>query len=150
MLRGAPPMSVFSFGEDSDIPPIARIRAAEWETEEYWNRRIRAYLAGELDPKFALKLRVSYVCCERSSIIGFIAGHLTTAIFAKGNWSGSMSFLKNAAAGSGRVTSSVRRMVRRTKRTADLRGRRVCECDRASVLCTQWSGRLETALDGLE
>lgn len=84
MLRGAPPMSVFSFGEDSDIPPMARIRAAEWETEEYWNRRIRAYLAGELDPKFALKPRVSYVCCERSSIIGFIAGHLTTRHFCEG------------------------------------------------------------------
>src|SRR5690242_21632708 len=32
---------------------MARIRAAEWETEEYWNKRIRAYMAGELDPKFA-------------------------------------------------------------------------------------------------
>lgn len=64
--------------EDSDIAAMARIRAAEWETEEHWNKRIHDYLAGELDPKFALKPRVSYTCCEAKSIIGFIAGHLTT------------------------------------------------------------------------
>lgn len=63
--------------EDSDIPAMARIRAAEWETEVYWNKRIHAYLVGELDPKFALKPRVSFTCCEAKSIIGFIAGHLT-------------------------------------------------------------------------
>lgn len=56
---------------------MARIRAAEWETEDYWNKRIRAYMAGELDPKFALKPRINYVCCEAESIVGFIAGHLT-------------------------------------------------------------------------
>lgn len=57
---------------------MARIRAAEWETEEYWNRRIRAYMVGELDPKFALKPRINYVCYEGDSLVGFIAGHLTT------------------------------------------------------------------------
>jgi len=62
----------------SDIPAMARIRALEWETEEYWNRRIRAYVAGELDPKFALKLRINYVCYENDLLVGFIAGHLTT------------------------------------------------------------------------
>ena len=62
----------------SDTPAMARIRAAEWETEEYWNKRIRAYMAGALDPQFALKPRVTYVCCEGDLLIGFIAGHLTT------------------------------------------------------------------------
>jgi ribosomal protein S18 acetylase RimI-like enzyme len=62
---------------DSDIPAMARIRAAEWETEEYWHRRIAAYLCGELHPKYALEPRISYVCCEQHSLVGFIAGHLT-------------------------------------------------------------------------
>lgn len=56
---------------------MARIRAAEWETEEYWNRRIRAYMAGEFDPQFALTLRIIYVCYEDDLVAGFIAGHLT-------------------------------------------------------------------------
>lgn len=56
---------------------MARIRAAEWEAEEYWNRRIHAYLAGELHPKHALMPRISYVCHEGNSLVGFIAGHLT-------------------------------------------------------------------------
>lgn len=75
-----PRMAVLKFREaqTSDIPAMARIRAAEWETEEYWNKRIRAYMAGELDPKFALKPRVNYVCYEDDLLIGFIAGHLTT------------------------------------------------------------------------
>lgn len=73
-------MSNFLYREadESDIPAMARIRAAEWESDEYWAKRISAYLTGELHPKFALKPRVGYVCCEGSSILGFIAGHLTT------------------------------------------------------------------------
>lgn len=62
---------------DSDIPAMARIRAAEWETEEYWQRRISAYLRGELHPRDALRPRISYVCCDQDSLVGFIAGHLT-------------------------------------------------------------------------
>lgn len=60
-----------------DIPLLARIRAAEWETQEYWTHRIAAYLAGELDPKDALKPRMCYAACEGDSILGFVAGHLT-------------------------------------------------------------------------
>ena len=63
--------------EKSDISAMARVRAAEWETEEYWNNRIAAYLAGELHPKHALMPRISYVSCEGDSLVGFIAGHLT-------------------------------------------------------------------------
>ena len=80
MLRRSPRMATLKFREaqSSDIPAMARIRAEEWETEEYWNKRIRAYMAGELDPKFALKPRVTYVCCEGDLLVGFIAGHITT------------------------------------------------------------------------
>ncbi|MFZ1112424.1 MAG: GNAT family N-acetyltransferase [Candidatus Acidiferrales bacterium] len=63
--------------EKSDISAMARIRAAEWESEEYWRNRITAYLAGELHPQQALKPRVSYVSCEGDFLVGFIAGHLT-------------------------------------------------------------------------
>lgn len=56
---------------------MARIRAAEWETEEYWINRISAYLAAELHPQQALKPRAGYVSYKESSLIGFVAGHLT-------------------------------------------------------------------------
>ncbi|HKF53263.1 MAG TPA: GNAT family N-acetyltransferase [Candidatus Acidoferrales bacterium] len=72
-------MSLFTYREatESDIPAMARIRAAEWETEEYWLRRISAYLQGKHDPQKALKPRISYVAIESDFIVGFIAGHLT-------------------------------------------------------------------------
>jgi ribosomal protein S18 acetylase RimI-like enzyme len=63
--------------EKSDVPAMARIRAAEWETEEYWRGRISNYLDGELHPQQALISRVSYVALEGESLVGFIAGHLT-------------------------------------------------------------------------
>jgi len=67
----------YRLAETSDIPAMARIRAAEWETAEYWRARISQYLAGELHPKHALLPRVSYVAVEGDSLVGFIAGHLT-------------------------------------------------------------------------
>lgn len=61
----------------SDISTMARIRAAEWETGEYWLGRITAYLAGKLDPQKTLKPRIGYVALEGDLIVGFTAGHLT-------------------------------------------------------------------------
>jgi ribosomal protein S18 acetylase RimI-like enzyme len=61
----------------SDIPAMAAIRAGDWGTEEYWRERIRQYLTHKLDPKEALRPRVSFVCVERSRVVGLIAGHLT-------------------------------------------------------------------------
>src|SRR5882672_941259 len=63
--------------EKNDIPSMAQIRAKEWETEEYWNRRISGYLDGKLHPQHALLPRVSYVALNGDSLVGFIAGHLT-------------------------------------------------------------------------
>jgi ribosomal protein S18 acetylase RimI-like enzyme len=63
--------------EGSDIPAMARIRAAEWETEAYWNVRISRYLDCELHPQQALTPRVIYVASEGDSLLGLIAGHLT-------------------------------------------------------------------------
>ncbi len=63
--------------EKSDIPAMAQIRAAEWESEEYWKGRITGYLDGKLHPRQALMPRVIYVALEDDSLVGFIAGHLT-------------------------------------------------------------------------
>ena len=63
--------------DKSDVPAMARIRAEEWETEEYWRVRISRYLDRELHPQQALMPRVIYVALEGDSVVGFIAGHLT-------------------------------------------------------------------------
>jgi len=63
--------------EKSDIRAMARIRAGEWGTEEYWRRRIRAYMDCTFDPRHALLPRVNYVALTRSAMVGLIAGHLT-------------------------------------------------------------------------
>ena len=63
---------------ESDVPALARIRAREWETEEYWIARISAYRNGTIHPQQALLPRVIFVALEEDgSIPGFIAGHLT-------------------------------------------------------------------------
>ena len=61
----------------SDVPALARIRAAEWETQDYWQRRITGYLNGTLHPQQSLPPRVLYVALDGVATVGFIAGHLT-------------------------------------------------------------------------
>src|SRR5438874_13833463 len=68
----------------SDIPALARIRAAEWETEDYWSRRIAGYLNGTVHPQQALAPRVLYVALDVSATIGFIAGHLSRRFGCEG------------------------------------------------------------------
>lgn len=63
--------------ERSDIPGLARIRAAEWGSEDYWITRITGYLDGVVNPQKALAPRVIYIAEQAGVIIGFIAGHLT-------------------------------------------------------------------------
>jgi GNAT superfamily N-acetyltransferase len=63
--------------QETDIPAMAQIRAADWGTEEYWRVRILQYLTQQLHPREALGSRVSFVCLERESVVGLIAGHLT-------------------------------------------------------------------------
>jgi len=67
----------YRLSEKSDVPAMARVRAQEWETEEYWNTRIARYLDRELHPQHALLPRVSYSALQGDSLVGFIAGHLT-------------------------------------------------------------------------
>jgi GNAT superfamily N-acetyltransferase len=67
----------YRLADQSDVPAMARIRAAQWETEEYWRGRISRYMNCELHPQHALLRRVNYVALEGDSLVGFIAGHLT-------------------------------------------------------------------------
>lgn len=68
----------------SDIPGVAKIRAAEWESEEYWIWRISGYLSYELHPGGALMPRIMYAAVDENRIVGFIAGHLTTRMDCEG------------------------------------------------------------------
>src|SRR5262245_49997899 len=70
--------------QSRDIPSLAKIRAAEWETETYWLRRINGYLTGELNPHLALKPRVLFVAIDVETIVGFIAGNLTQRLQCEG------------------------------------------------------------------
>jgi ribosomal protein S18 acetylase RimI-like enzyme len=72
-------MSVVQYREvnKSDIPSLAKIRAAESGTEEGWDWRITAYLNKEHHPQKAHLPRVLYVAFKDELIIGFVAGHLT-------------------------------------------------------------------------
>ena len=72
-------MQLFQYkeAEKSHIPGMAKIRAAEWGSEEYWNHRIAGYMNCELHPQQALMPRVAYVALHQNAVIGFIAGHLT-------------------------------------------------------------------------
>jgi ribosomal protein S18 acetylase RimI-like enzyme len=62
----------------SDIPDMAKTRAADWGDEEYWRDRILQYLTHKLHPKEALRPRLSFVAVEGDRVVGLIAGHLTT------------------------------------------------------------------------
>jgi GNAT superfamily N-acetyltransferase len=61
----------------ADVPAMARLRAARWETPEFWEKRISGYMDREHHPQKALMPRVIYVALEGDSLVGFIAGHLT-------------------------------------------------------------------------
>ena len=67
-----------------DIPFLAKIRAKNSGTEEGWTNRITGYLEGTIHPQQALKPRIIYVALDGSSIIGFIAGHLTRRLECEG------------------------------------------------------------------
>src|SRR5690348_12551773 len=55
----------------ADVPALARIRAAEWESEKYWTDRITGYMEGRLHPQKALAPRIIFVASDNSQIIAF-------------------------------------------------------------------------------
>ena len=76
-MNASTPIVAYRLVEKSDVPAMARIRAAEWETEDYWKNRIFGYLDHTLHPQHALIPRAIYVALHGDAVIGFIAGHLT-------------------------------------------------------------------------
>ena len=60
-----------------DIPALVGIRADSDDDRAYWNDRIFGYMNCTHHPQRALRPRIIYVASVDSSIIGFIAGHLT-------------------------------------------------------------------------
>jgi GNAT superfamily N-acetyltransferase len=56
----------------ADIPALAAIRAAEWETEAYWTRRIGGYL-----PEEDTQGRTILIAEDDDTPVGFVAGHRT-------------------------------------------------------------------------
>jgi GNAT superfamily N-acetyltransferase len=61
----------------SDVSGMARLRAKDWGSEEYWCERIQLCLAAQLHPRQALAPRVGFVCVDGDEVVGLIAGHLT-------------------------------------------------------------------------
>jgi ribosomal protein S18 acetylase RimI-like enzyme len=68
---------VFRAVEDQDLDAMAAIRAREWETEAYWQRRIGSYIAVEQSPQHALPTRAVFVAVDNGQVVGFVAGHRT-------------------------------------------------------------------------
>jgi ribosomal protein S18 acetylase RimI-like enzyme len=64
--------------EMQDIPALAALRSIEWGDQPYWELRIAGYMSSDHNPQQALPPRTVIVAKIESTIIGFIAGHLTT------------------------------------------------------------------------
>lgn len=83
---------------ETDVPAMGRIRAAEWESEEYWTQRLTAYMTGENTPQKAFSPRVVYVAECADEIAGFIAAHRTQRF----NCDGELQWINVAAAHRGK------------------------------------------------
>jgi len=68
----------------NDVPALAAIRSADWETPAFWQMRIAGYMNAELHPQQALSQRVVFLAAENETVLGFIAGHLTTRFSCDG------------------------------------------------------------------
>jgi ribosomal protein S18 acetylase RimI-like enzyme len=68
---------IFRKSSTSDIPFLAKIRARNSATEEYWTNRITGYNNGTINPQKAEPSRIIFIASHIDEIIGFIAGHLT-------------------------------------------------------------------------
>lgn len=71
------PCMRYRIARQSDVPAMARLRAANLPSEEAWKLRIASYLAKEHHPRHALPPRICYVALAGDELAGYIAGHLT-------------------------------------------------------------------------
>lgn len=67
----------YRIAQGSDAQSMARIRAADWGTVEFWSARISGYMSGEHNPQKALAPRICFAAVVGDMAAGFIAGHLT-------------------------------------------------------------------------
>jgi ribosomal protein S18 acetylase RimI-like enzyme len=65
---------------ESDLPAIASMFSSSGVTEKYWHARINGYKNCEFTPHQALSHRLLMVATSHDSIVGFIAGHLTSRL----------------------------------------------------------------------
>lgn len=63
---------------------MAAIRAREWETQAYWEKRIREYAGGLASPREALPNRAAFVAIDDGLVVGFVAGHRTRRLGCDG------------------------------------------------------------------
>jgi GNAT superfamily N-acetyltransferase len=63
--------------EARDLAAMAALRAREWESEVFWEDRIRRYLSGEHSPQQALAARAAFVAVDDETVVGFVSGHRT-------------------------------------------------------------------------
>jgi GNAT superfamily N-acetyltransferase len=63
---------------------MAAIRALEWNTEAFWQDRIRRYLDGTHSPQQALSARTAFVAADGGQLLGFVAGHQTRRLGCDG------------------------------------------------------------------
>jgi ribosomal protein S18 acetylase RimI-like enzyme len=64
--------------DSRDIPAMAKIRAEAWETQDYWESRVEAYLAGRIAAQHALPGHAVFVAEANGVVVGLVAGHRTT------------------------------------------------------------------------
>lgn len=147
----AMPIATYREAEKSDIPAMARIRAAEWESEEYWDNRITAYSDGELHTQQALKPRIGYVACEEESIIRVYCRAPNTPLFLRRG-----AGMDQHHPGTSRRDNCIGTalfigwLVHQPESFADLCGCSAGKCCRAQVLQTPRRRRFEPALAALE
>lgn len=72
-------MQVIKYREvkNEDIPVLAKFRSEDSDEQMYWEQRITGYLKLTHHPQKALQQRVIFIAEDNTTIIGFIAGHLT-------------------------------------------------------------------------
>lgn len=62
----------------ADIPAMAAIRSESWESQQFWEPRIGAYLAGNIGARQALPESAVFVAVLDGLVVGLVAGHRTT------------------------------------------------------------------------
>ena len=63
--------------KEEDIPALAKLRSKNDEEEMHWAERITGYLKRTHHPQKALQERIIFIAEDNTTIVGFIAGHLT-------------------------------------------------------------------------